>query len=250
MPHEASVWTETFRVRAYETDIHGHVSIQTLCNYLQEVAGNHAEALNVSVERLRPDHLAWVLARLHVKVSAYPKWGETVRIESWPTGEDGLYALRDFLVFNEAGQSIIQATSAWLVMQTEQKRPMRIPKYVRDIELPQRPRALKKSFEKLAPPSNAVHQSSFAVRYSDLDLNAHVNNTRYVEWLVESMPERIQRHHRLVELKVQFRNETQFGDTVQSRAKQIQQGDTLIFAHSLVTAADQRLVATAHTHWH
>lgn len=249
MPHDASLWSETLRVRSYEMDMHGHAKIQVVCNYLQEAASNHAAALQVSVERLRPEGLAWVLARLHVQVESYPTWGQTIRIETWPSGVDELTATRDFLIYDEEDTVLVRATSSWMVIQLENKRPVRMPKFVRDLERPERAPAIKETFQKIAPPSKAIHQSSFAVRYSDLDLNAHVNNTRYVEWIVESMPERILRQHQMAELELQFRNESRYGDTIQARARQLQQGDILIFAHSLVTAAEQRLVATARTHW-
>ena len=38
-------YTEQFRVYSYEVDMTNKVTLQTICQYLQEVASNHAEKL-------------------------------------------------------------------------------------------------------------------------------------------------------------------------------------------------------------
>src|SRR3990172_1102587 len=100
------VWTETFEVRASETDPTGFASVPAICNYLQEVASNHAQALGVSVEQLTAQGLTWVLARLHVELDAYPAWREPVRVETWPAGLHGRYAVREFLIHDGRGSII------------------------------------------------------------------------------------------------------------------------------------------------
>ena len=63
-----------------------------LCVYLQEVAGHHADALGVSMRRLQADDRAWVLSHVHLEIG-HPLCGnETVTIETWPLGLEGLYA--------------------------------------------------------------------------------------------------------------------------------------------------------------
>ena len=54
----------------------------------------------------------------------------------------------------------------------------------------------------------------FEVRYSDIDVNAHVNNARYLGWLLDSYPPE---HHRKAELascEVNYLGEAGCGDRV------------------------------------
>ena len=243
------VWNEPFHVRAYETDPHGYLTIQSLCDYLQEAASNHAEALDVSVARLSPLGLAWVLARLRVQVDDYPQWRERVQVTTWPSGEDRLFATREFLVQAEDGTTLARATSAWLLMHVERKRPARLPDFVRALDLPDRPLPLEEGLATLEPPSHPGHEQRFRVRYSDLDVNAHVNNARYVEWLSETVPEQILRNYCVTDLQLHFQAETYFGETVLGRTQQTVQGDVLEFTHDLVTLDDERQVAIARTSW-
>ena len=63
-----------------------------LCVYLQEVAGHHADALDVSMRRLQADDRAWVLSHLHLALDRPPCGNETVTIETWSLGLEELYA--------------------------------------------------------------------------------------------------------------------------------------------------------------
>ena len=70
MPTEADIWTESFCVRAYETDLHGCASIQTLCNYFQTAAGNHTRTYGASIDALNEQGLTWESAELTGKTFA------------------------------------------------------------------------------------------------------------------------------------------------------------------------------------
>ena len=86
------VWTESFRVRAYEVDVTGRASVPALANWLQETAGNHATALGWAVNALQAKGRTWVLARLHLCLGHAPAWREDVRVTTWPSGVLRLYA--------------------------------------------------------------------------------------------------------------------------------------------------------------
>jgi acyl-ACP thioesterase len=103
------LWTDEFPVRLYEADSRGSLAVGSLCNYLQEAAGNHAGHLGVSVGQLMERGLTWVLSRLHVCVARLPRWRDEVTIETWPSGLDEMVATRDFRLHDGGGRSIGRA---------------------------------------------------------------------------------------------------------------------------------------------
>jgi len=70
----------SFLVHTYEIDPDGRLAPRALCAYLQEAAGEDAARLGVSMTRLMEDRLAWVLQRLRLEVSRYPRGGETLTV--------------------------------------------------------------------------------------------------------------------------------------------------------------------------
>jgi medium-chain acyl-[acyl-carrier-protein] hydrolase len=95
-------------------------------NFMQDAASKHAEALGVSVRRLLSENYTWLLARLKIKIASYPGINERIQLATWPSGTQQLFALRDFELRNENDQVIAAAVSAWLVIDVQRRRPVRI----------------------------------------------------------------------------------------------------------------------------
>jgi acyl-ACP thioesterase len=239
------VYRQEFIVRSYEIDPQGFASIQTICNYLQECAFNHAHILGLSVQALFEKNLTWVLSRLHVKMDNYPMWGKSVFLETWPSGASGKFAIRDFLISDSHDNIIGRATTSWMLLDLESFKPISMPEFIMNINLPDRDRELDSEFPKLPEIDHADIEKTFNVRFSDLDGNRHVNNVRYIEWAAETIPIEIWREYRITELEIGFRSETNYGDRVSVRA---QINDSL-FIHNIRTEKSHLEVARMRSSW-
>jgi acyl-ACP thioesterase len=226
-------------------DAGGKISIQSLCNYLQEMAGLHAAELGVSVTDLFKKNLTWVLSRLHVIIDHYPSWGDYVTIDTWPSGAEGLYAIRDFYIIDSADKMIGRAISSWMIIDLVKKKPIEMPKFVHDLRLTGKERAIEDHFPKLPKISEINFEKQFNVRRSDLDINQHVNNVNYIEWAVESVPGEIYNSKVLKELEINFRAESTYGDRIIAQSQV--QNDTCF--HKLTRSDDNRELAIVRTRW-
>ena len=237
------IWNETVRVRSYEAGADGCASILSICNYLQEAAGNHAFALGVAIDQLSARNLSWVLSRLRVRMDVYPRWRDEIRITTWPCDVKRLFAHRDFEIHSADGRRLGAATSAWLLLNIQKRRPARMLDVVREFAVMDRPRALGGELgERLSAPPRADAERSFRVRGSDLDVNQHVNNVNYVEWAVESVPPGA---GTLADLRVEFLAESVGGDEVVSRCA----GSGQVYQHELVRSSDRKRLALVRTEW-
>src|SRR5690606_32064851 len=144
-------------------------------------------------------------------------WREEVTVETWPSGADLLYATRDFNVRTGAG-TLARGTSAWLLVDANRRRPIRVPDFIKRIELPERERVLEDRTDKLPDPPDSAEEHPVRVRYSDQDLIGHVNNVLYIDWAVESVP--LVETHVVQSLEAQFRAEAHYGDLVTVRTRQ------------------------------
>ncbi len=246
--HPAPVWIEEFRVRSYELGPEGALSAESLCDYLQEAAGRHAEELGISIDAIGRDNLTWVLARLDLLLEGLPGRGRTVRVETWPSGAKGFLALREFLVTGD-GIPLARATSAWLVIDLERRRPVRLPSSISEIPIPDRERALQRGFRRIPKPGRADHERRFEVRYGDLDVNRHVNHVRYLEWAFETLPAVFLAAHRLVEVEADFRAEVGLGELVEGRAEIEAGGGEQSAIHLLSGASGASEAARLRTRW-
>jgi acyl-ACP thioesterase len=236
---------EKFTVRSYEMDLQGVASVPAICNYLQEVAGNHATELGVAVDHLFKKNMTWVLSRLHMKVFRYPFWREEIKIETWPSGRQHKFATRDFLIFDQKHKILVKATSSWMIIDLKTQKPIVMPAFMDEIRLPDRQRAIEDSFMKMNLPKNPNSERKFDVRLSDLDINQHVNNVKYIEWALESVPFEIWKAKVLSDLEISFRSETKYGESIIIQSERTDD----VFIHNVISEKDQRALALLKTTW-
>ncbi len=249
MTEPVEPYRETFPIRSYESSARGAASVQSLCNYLQEAAGNHARTLGLSIEQLAGENLTWVLGKLRLELDDLPSWRETVEVETWPSAENGLIANRDFLL-RVGEREIGRATSAWFMLNVERRRPVRLPDAMRQLQLPDRPPTLSHEFPALQVPDEFAYETEFRVRYSDLDMNQHVNNVRYVEWALESIPRETTNGMQLRQLEVHFKAETVERQMVRVQTASLPgEGSEAAFVHRLTISGTQREIALLTTNW-
>lgn len=247
-PGEVNVWREDYGVRSYEVDCHNRLSILSIFNFMQEAASKHAAALGVSIHQLLSENCTWLLSRLKIAIAAYPGWNDQIRVNTWPSGTQQLFALRDFKISGADNQTVAAAVSAWLVIDLQKRRPVRIAPFVERLKPIEGRHILDERLDKLPALSHPVHEKHFAVRYSDLDINRHVNNVKIVEWIVESMPPRALKALAASELEINFLAEAFLEDRILAACSP-QDPDNTIFHHRITRQQDGRELARAITKW-
>lgn len=242
---EPGVWRAEFQIRSYDVDFRRRATAQAICRAFLEAAWNHAEQLGFGFAALASQNRLWVLARLLVEIDVYPRWGEKVRLSTWPRGFSTLFALRDFELHDNSQRRLAAGASSWLVLDAASHRPQRPDKI--GLRIPSEPAraAVRRDPGKLATPESAAVALSAHARYSDIDVNEHVNSAKYIGWLLDSYSTEFHQAHSLRSIELNYTGETRWGDTVSIASQQL---SSVEFAHSIVRT-DQSEVCRALLRW-
>jgi acyl-ACP thioesterase len=244
---ERRLLTASFPVHSYEVDAFGALEVPALSGYLQEIAGRHAAELGVGLDLLRARGLTWVLARQRLLLPLPVTLGDTLEIETWPSGVDRLAAVREFVARRSDGAEAARATTLWYVLDLETRRVVR-PHEVLDPAFPrERTGSVAPiAHAKLPELASWELQKRFHVRYADIDGNLHVTNASYVEWAIEAMTVDLWRGARLAEVEVQFLAEGRHGAAILSR---VARTGPETFAHAIVSEEEGKELARLRTSW-
>lgn len=211
-----SVWRENFEIKSYNVDFQLNVKPSALMQFFQEVASNHAATLGAGYNTLIERDLFWALSRLSAQITRMPRWGETILIETWPCGSEGLFFRRDFIVYDQDNKVLIRAVSGWLLLAAATLRPQRpailgigLPVNHGRKSLPSFPERIYVQTERVA--------FSKSVAYNEIDQNLHVNNTRYLDWATDCFQFEQYKNNRLTGFTLEFLAETHWGDEIELR---------------------------------
>jgi acyl-ACP thioesterase len=203
-----------FTVQALDSDASKKLRLNFMLDYFQELAYRHAEVLGFGYEQLQSRGLYWVLSRLAVEISSLPKWKDALAGRTWAKGTDKLFALRDYQLLFSDGAFSAAAESAWLLVDADKNRPVRPEAAVGSGSVFNPLDALASRPAKLEIPAELPSEYSHRVKYSDIDLNAHVNNTRYMEWMLDILGLEFLAAHEPAGFQINFISGAKYGEEI------------------------------------
>lgn len=198
----SGVFRQQLCLRSSDTDEFRRLRMSALFRFLQEISIDHTEALGAGREKTLDRGALWVMTRMRVQADRLPEYGESITLESWAGETMHVVFPRYYRILDHAGAPICQASGMWVLMDRSERGMVFpdslgvvVPGYARGDELPLP--------EALALPE-FDGEIERAVRYSEIDLNGHVNNTRYLEWLDDLFPREHHAAHFWRELQVNY----------------------------------------------
>lgn len=237
------IWSEEIPIRAFMVDTNRRATLPALANYLQEVAGNHANFRRIGFFEMQAQNRFWALSRLRIDMVFFPAWRERIRIHTWVNSMKGPFSTRNFQLTNEAGETLGAASTLWTAVDTEKRRPVRIEPG--DLPVREDKPPLCGEPVKIEEGAQCEDPAPYRVRYSDLDMIRHVNNVKYIEWILDSYPGRTPGLFPAF-LEVNYLGETLLGEEVHLHT---QAEDDHCFRHGIRHAADGRELVRARIRW-
>ena len=204
------IYEQNFLVDDLAVDCFGRLKPSMVLYYQQEVAGNHFQLLEDRNDPIAGKHLFWAVSRHRVKIHRLPRLGETVRVETWPMPTTRVAYPRAMAMYSLTGELLAQSVSLWVLMDAESRAMVLPGKSGVLVEGTQRGTELE------VPKSPAVKElprvTTRDVTCSVLDINGHMNNTRYFDWVDDLLDSQFHRAHPVSEFVICYLNEAREGD--------------------------------------
>ena len=235
-------YKKQYNVRSYECDRNNNLRILTLMNILQDIADDNAASLGFGLDFCIQNGMTWVGSNYILEIERLPKIHENIVIETWPSAKNKLSAYRDFEIFGEDGTSIIRATSQWILINIEKKRPVSVLDNL-PIQDVVNERAVNTDFPKMESIERIDNRFKFRVRFDDIDLN----NAVYILWATEAVEPDFRLNHNPAKISINFRKEGYMGEKIAV----LTQMDGNISTHSIKTydSDNERELARATIEW-
>ena len=188
-------------------DCQGLLKTSAMLYMCQVAAGEQCRLYDLDWDTLHKRNLFWAVIRVCAQICRLPRYGEPVRVVTWPMVTTRSAFPRTTEGYDKDGSLLFRVTNLWVLVDTV-KRAMLLPgKSGVELEGIELGREL--------PLPGSIYPEPFAnrtprqVAEEDIDRNGHVNNTRYIDWMTELLGEQAPPFK---QLHAVYHNEALLGD--------------------------------------
>lgn len=185
---ERKMFEFTSRIRYSETDSNEQLNIFGIVNYFQDCSNMQSEDLGGGIDILHEKNMAWVLCSWNIEVRRYPKLGEYVTVGTFPYEYKGYFGKRNYYMKDENGNIIACADSLWSLINYDEGRAIRIPEEIASVYTVEPPLEMEYTKGKILLPEKLDLCGEIKVLPHHLDANMHVNNARFLEMVLDVVP--------------------------------------------------------------
>lgn len=214
----------TYRVRNSDTDFLQELKPSAVLDFFQEAAGDHSRAMGLGFGELGAQGYFWVLSKIHVEIGRKPRYGDEVTVATWPHRPNKAIYERSFAVRDGAGETVIRAYSRWCILQ-QGGRIVPCSKIAQpEIDFIEE-RSV--DVEDWAIPSlegRGGPAFSLRVANSEYDLNRHVNNIKYADYLFNCFSVRELEERRLRSFQLHYIRQAHEGDLLEFYRREMAPG--------------------------
>ena len=181
-----SIFEGSYNLRAADFDRWSTLRPAAIMDLFQDVAGRHANELGAGTDALMKKNVVWILVKLRFRVLKDARMYQRVRVRTWPLPPQRISYEREYVITDDNGETIVEGSSEWVLMDFSDRRIVKL-----DDIYPLERFCEKRNYEERFPRLRAFEGEgetySFLPSYSDFDMNGHVNNTKYANFVFDAL---------------------------------------------------------------
>lgn len=205
-------YAQKYFVGYSDVDKNNRCKLSRIVDMLQNIATMHSKQVGYGTKEMMDAKMGWLLLIWRIKILQYPVADEYVDVRTWSKKLKGLHALRGFEVYDENQNLLIIAESSWTLFDLEKQKPLKISDEMINAygelsrEIFETP--TKKIQETLDDAKANLYE--FKIEKRDIDTNNHTNNAKYIEFMMEAIPD----DKVIAELEINYKKQTVYGESL------------------------------------
>ncbi|MCL1932582.1 MAG: thioesterase [Candidatus Azobacteroides sp.] len=219
-----------FHIESYVCDFTEKATLTVMSRFLLDAASIHAQQRGFGYEQISKDNVAWVLSRLSIQIEEYPDHNQDLTVETWIETVSRFFTQRCFCFIDQSGKIIGYARTIWAAIDMQTRRPIDIPAWRPDMLQyvePEKQCPIEK-MSKIPMVDGVDPHMGYTVRYSDIDINKHMNSAKYIEHAINIFDLSIFKEKFIRKFEIVFLAEGLFGDKLKLYMQNLSENEYII----------------------
>ena len=215
----------TTLINSRDVDGSGRCRASALLGHMQEAATQAAEHGGFGREIIMGHHNGfWMLTRMWYRLKRPVYWSEELTVHTWHRGAKGAVSYRDYDLY-VGDEWIGEGVSAWVLADADTHKLIRLSAVTEMAHTHGGDLCKEKTLNKLRVPEQMDGIEQRTMRYSDTDINGHVNNTRYADFVCDALRlDKLPEEQFLAEMQIGYLGECHPGETLDIRGGRYEDG--------------------------
>ena len=211
---EQFFYTETMTVMNADADFRSLLKPSALLRYVEQVSADHARTFGMTDQFFKDHGVAFLVGKQALKFDRVPQRAEKLTLLTRAEASRRGSVKRITTVTDAEGKQVAMVDCRWIVVSLAENRILREPGWTVDgfwnetVE-GELPLQLHKCREGLAS------AGEWTVRYSQCDLNDHLNNAFYLDLVCDALPLDVVRKGPVTFASINYHREVPMGETVE-----------------------------------
>ena len=182
------IWTENYRVSAQDVDFDRVASASAMMRFMQDTANCHMEGAGPSYDELFDSGRAFIIARFAADFLAPLHSHDEIDVETWAAPSRAASFNRCYRVLR-GGEVIACASSVWALVDTKSGALLRVEECGIDYGVDDALEVVSPIRFRIPADAPLREVGRHIVTYADVDVNRHMNNTKYADLLCSYLPD-------------------------------------------------------------
>ena len=179
-------YIKEFLLEEKDFDLYGNLLPFKVFDIFEKGATTHGELLGVGEKTMSEKNLFWVISQIKYKVIKNPKPEDRVVLKTWPIEPSGIGFLREYLILDSLGETLIMGSANWLTISRDDRKLKIGERVFPEMEFSKELNFGKK-IPRLRETSTMEKVYSVTINKNHIDSNSHVNNKHYTTFIKDAL---------------------------------------------------------------
>ena len=182
----------------------------TLLKFFQEISIAHTESLGMTKDKTLDRGLLWVVGKQEIDITRMPRYDETVEVSTFPSKTMFTVFPRMCFIHDLKGNLLVSCSAMWALIDKKTRKIIEPDK--KGIYIPDLSYGREQFFPLSIVPKSLDKRTEIEAKFSECDLNGHLNNTSYLDIAEDLIPVSYLKNHGLKKIKLDYKKEVPLGE--------------------------------------
>lgn len=237
---EEQIFSQEMEFPFYFANLTGDMRLSSLVDAMILTSEKQLHQSDSDSSEMVKRGLGWVVVQYHMDVTSMPHLGQKLNVRTRATSYNKYFFYRDFWIDDLEGNNMVKLESAFVIIDVNERKMVSASDKLTDMFGAKEITKIK-HFPRIKVPDGFDIKKKQQIGYYNIDVNRHVNNSYYFDWMVDSLGIDFVEKHRVKTMDIKYEKELNINSHPEVFAKISDDG--LVTKHWIKNGDDLNVIA-------